>query len=112
MLIKIAPQLYPRPHDFTQALTQQFSKLRTHHLDPAAFDYLCMHHIPGWDKPETVSIAAYGTQETGEVVLKDVAKHAHMIKGASLPPNDQLLQLKAVWPNSWWGPECDAEDWS
>ena len=41
-----------------------------------------------------------------------LAKHAHMIKGASLPPNDQLLQLKAVWPNSWWGPECDAEDWS
>ena len=48
----------------------------------------------------------------GGLLMGPTCRMSHMIKGATLPPNDQLLQLKAVWPNSWWGPECDAEDWS
>ena len=29
--------------------------------------------------------------------------------GTSLPPNAALCEMKEVWPESWWGPECDAE---
>ena len=38
-----------------------------------------------------------------------LTKEANMIKGASLPPNAQLLKMKDLWPNTWWNASCDEE---
>ena len=37
-----------------------------------------------------------------------LTKEANIVKGASLPPNAQLLKMKDLWPNTWWNASCDA----
>ena len=38
-----------------------------------------------------------------------LTREQHSKKGKGLPPNAQLLQMKDLWPNSWWDASCDAE---